>query len=1110
MMKKIFAIALVVSVSFWAVGPVSATEMEDLQAQIDTLLETIAALQAQLAAMGGGSGSGAGCMCDFTRNLYPGMSGDDVKCLQEYLNASGHQVAASGVGSPGSETLYFGSLTRAAVKSWQDANGIEYGAYWGYFGPSTQAVYNSVCEADDDDDDDDPGFTGEGFEVGLSADTPESATLVVDSTSNDGAQALIPVLKVRFSNGTDDDVDVDSITFNRNGISADTDIAQGYLYDGDTQLAQYTSFNSGEMTFGSSGLFEVNDGKTKTLTLKIDLANGVSSGKTLSFSLDSADDIDCDAAEIEGSFPLSGSIMSTAHASDLGKLTVATSTNPSATVDPQDDYDVFNFTLASQDQNIDVESIKFTNMGSTNADDLENFRLYDGGALITTVDEASSDKTIIFDLSDDPISISKGITKTMHLKADIIGGTDRTFQMSIQEQTDVMAYDTEYGVYIKPNASGWAVQKATASTINTGKLTLNRASGSPSGNIPGGATGIVLGEWDIKATGEDVKISQLTTRIYGAGVGTTGLYQMQILFDGNQKGSTKNASTAATDVAGAAEIVTFGNTFVVPADGSTHTLKIKADTKNEAGTNLTSGAVTAKIQSTTATGRDSLASVSTVQSVGNGLTFSTGNLSAAINSGISNWSATLPTGVVGQTDALVGAFIVSGGSSEGADITALKFIDDGTLGFADLTNLEVWNGLRGVGTQIGDTQSSLTINTTYTFYPSSYINLSANAELPIYVYADIDTATTVATGGYVKISEVDGTGQTTNNSVNWTDGANGQTHWISDAGTLSVAVGDDTPTSDNVIAGSSGVTFTQTKFTAGAAEDMEVTKVVYTASLGGDAPTSSVVNVSLWNDASEQVGSTLTSLDYLGRAIFDLTSDPWLVSAGDVQNLSVKADINIIPYATSSGNVAFNVNTSSVDGSTAGITYKGAVSGSEATTTGIYAGSAMYTYYTGIVVTPTYTGTFNNYPSQYDEVFYFDVENEGTKTAYLNGVTTTFSHSKGGGTATTSAARIFSLYDYNDMSTVLATTSIETGQTVNGTSTVFTLATAEPISGGATKTFLVKGDTRFCDTGSDGALLQLYINDGADFNWDDQYSTAIETTRTFAVPIESRNSDYSS
>lgn len=140
--KKIVAIATVFTVLLGIAGPAMATGITDLEADIATLLEELADLKAELAGL---TGEVVTECYDFTRNLYPGIVGDDVKSLQEYLNAVGYTLADTGAGSPGSETTYFGPLTRAAVKEWQDANDVEYGVWWGYFGPISQAKYDEVC-----------------------------------------------------------------------------------------------------------------------------------------------------------------------------------------------------------------------------------------------------------------------------------------------------------------------------------------------------------------------------------------------------------------------------------------------------------------------------------------------------------------------------------------------------------------------------------------------------------------------------------------------------------------------------------------------------------------------------------------------------------------------------------------------------------------------------------------------------------------------------------------------------------------------------------------------------------------------------------------------------
>jgi hypothetical protein len=76
----------------------------------------------------------------FSRNLSAGMTHADVKELQKLLNASGFAVSASGAGSIGKETNYFGPATKAALIKFQKAKKISPAS--GYFGPLTRTFVN--------------------------------------------------------------------------------------------------------------------------------------------------------------------------------------------------------------------------------------------------------------------------------------------------------------------------------------------------------------------------------------------------------------------------------------------------------------------------------------------------------------------------------------------------------------------------------------------------------------------------------------------------------------------------------------------------------------------------------------------------------------------------------------------------------------------------------------------------------------------------------------------------------------------------------------------------------------------------------------------------------
>jgi len=130
-------------------GTTTALTLAELKAEIVRITALIAELQTQLLGMIGGV---EGCtITSFDKNLQSAMTGDDVKCLQILLNSSADtQVASSGVGSPGSESSYFGALTKVAVIKFQNKYASEVLTPWGltsgngFVGSKTRAKLNEM------------------------------------------------------------------------------------------------------------------------------------------------------------------------------------------------------------------------------------------------------------------------------------------------------------------------------------------------------------------------------------------------------------------------------------------------------------------------------------------------------------------------------------------------------------------------------------------------------------------------------------------------------------------------------------------------------------------------------------------------------------------------------------------------------------------------------------------------------------------------------------------------------------------------------------------------------------------------------------------------------
>ena len=220
-----FAIALA-----FVVTPVttSAATIAELQAMI-------ASLSAQLAALSGAPASTAGFQ--FNTNLTVGSTGEEVLNLQKVLNASADtQVAASGVGSSGSETSYFGGLTKSAVIKFQTKHGISPVA--GYVGPVTRAKLNSL--------------SGPVVVVPpvVAPGLPTGGSLVVTAGAQPAnslapqSAARLPFTKFSIQAGASD-VTVNSVTVERVGLAEDAAFSGVVLLKSDgTQIGIAKTLNS--------------------------------------------------------------------------------------------------------------------------------------------------------------------------------------------------------------------------------------------------------------------------------------------------------------------------------------------------------------------------------------------------------------------------------------------------------------------------------------------------------------------------------------------------------------------------------------------------------------------------------------------------------------------------------------------------------------------------------------------------------------------------------------------------------------------------------------------------------------------------------------------------
>ncbi len=650
---------------------------------------------------------------------------------------------------------------------------------------------------------------GTGLTVALASDTPASATVITDTTATTGnGQANVSFVKVNFTAASDGDVKITNLKFKRTGISADTDLDGLYLYDGDARLTDASSISSNYVTFNNAaGLFTVAKGTTKTITLKGDMNYAATSGKTIGMNLIAATDVTTNGATVSGSFPMSGNLMSTANATDLGKLSFTSGsynipTGASTSITPANDQEVWRFTLQSTSQELKVEKLKVTAVGSIQLADLKNFKLYVSGSQVgSTVAAMETGNIVTFDMTAAPLVIPKGSSKTVSMRADIAGGSTRTFYFSFQNQQDIIVKDASYNVYVEPYAAGtFTVIKPGSSAnwlIATGDLAISRASNSPTTDVAVDGTNQTLAIFDFTASGEDIKVQNLDIQANVVGGANGGVLNGKILVNDVQVGTTKNL-TEATDVN-----FTFGSTFIVKV-GTTAKVKIVGDIKTTTSASYAGGETVAITIGTGSSNVQSMTSLNTLTRPASDTTAFTLNItSAAITvakfSGMGN-----RTVAAGTNDALLGSFVVRAGAAEGVTVNSITVALD-TVEYSSSTLTRMYLKDHDTGAALGDVKTSLSSSNIYTVS----FNLTASNGKTVDLYGDVKAGAN--SGPWTSNIDADGVGLTTSKSVS-ADAGDIQVITVG-SGTLTATNGAK-PTAAVLVGGSTGNYMAQYTFSA--------------------------------------------------------------------------------------------------------------------------------------------------------------------------------------------------------------------------------------------------------------------------------------------------------
>ncbi len=882
-------------------------------------------------------------------SLKMGMTNSAVMELQKVLNMSADtQVSASGVGSTGMETSYFGGLTKAAVIKFQNKYASEVLAPigltsgTGFVGVLTRAKLDAIqgsattttttttlpvgCTST-------TGFSPvTGLPCSTAATTttttstgPVSVSLAAGSPTGSAIAGAgqIDSLKFNISASSAGGDTVTSLTFTKAGVVSDSAISNLYLADeSGVIIGQFSSLNGGVATFSGTNI-QVNAGQTRTLTLRTDLSTGSNAGNTLAWNLTGAA---VSSAATVGGLPVNGN-----------SLTVTTVTNPSIatatltfnTVGSSVDAGTTGVQVASVTANVSnsavwLKTVKFSAVGSANWADIKNLKLMVNGTQVgSTLSQVASDGSVVFALAT-PASLNTG-NSTIEIFADIMGSPNRNVTFTILRPYDANLVDSQYNAGISPTVT---TTNATQITIQQGQITVSQASDTPTGSIPVGASNVTLAKFNIYASGESVKTKFLDVNFVAPSAvtwtaTTSTLRNVKVIDNaGNQVGSTIS-SIASGSTTGLCSNVTasatltchFGDSssiinYMVPAN-TTRVLSVVADipsTDTVTTLQATLPAMTSNLE-----GQTSFQTTSSGAANGATLTVTSTPLAIAANSAVST-----QTYALGASGKRIASFTLTASSAEGAKVSSITLDKDTGTDAMDVQNVKVMVG----STQFGATRTTVADGgITMAFSGSSPITVPAGGAVNVDVYADIlSSSTSGAT--YSAVIDVTGwsaLGAVSNSSISFPGAVNGQAITLSSGAALTVSADSSTSASKQVVMGSAGNEVFKVKLQETSnVEDVKVTDLIFTDAItGGSAGVASFQGMTLW-DGSTQIGGPLNMT--IGTSATTSTvqfsfATPVVVSRNSSKVLTLKGDIADINSlgSTSGSSHKFKIYTSTTD-----------------------------------------------------------------------------------------------------------------------------------------------------------------------------------------------------
>jgi hypothetical protein len=341
-----------------------------------------------------------------------------------------------------------------------------------------------------------PVITGSGLMVSLNSQTPASMN-IPDAVA-------VEFLKVNLTAANDGAINVSGLTVTAFGLSNSDNIDDVTIFDGNTKVGNAKSINSErKATFNFATPIYIAAGATKTLTVKATI-NATSGSYGLGIA--SASDVIATAANVTGSFPVNGNLMSVVDAT-VGKITVIPTSVDDTVSFGEDNVLLADFTLAANnEENALLQSISLYNEGTNSNNIVSNLALFIDGEKVATGSYA--DRYATFTLNN--YAIDKGDSVSVEVRGDIgITSAGDTIKLYLKDpSTSLAAVGQTHGFGL-----------SVSSTLNAGTNTVTLAAGdftidmdkaaTPAKDVKPGDKDVVLATLKLTSNGENATLKDI-------------------------------------------------------------------------------------------------------------------------------------------------------------------------------------------------------------------------------------------------------------------------------------------------------------------------------------------------------------------------------------------------------------------------------------------------------------------------------------------------------------------------------------------------------------------------------------------------------------------------